>query len=102
MAPISTPTVAHAAAESDQGNSRQRMKTRTAFTHSSTAQSAALALAAVVMLVPAYALPVMHLRTLGEPAVDTTILSGIIQLWRDGLAGLAAIVFTASFLVPLL
>jgi len=78
------------------------MKTRAAFTHSSTLQSALLALAAVVMLVPAYALPVMHLGTFGKPTLDTTILSGVIQLWQDGLAGLAAIVFTASFLVPLL
>ena len=68
----------------------------------STAQSAALATAAVVMLLPAYALPVMHLGILGQTASDTTILSGILQLWRQGLGGLAAIVFTASFLVPLL
>ncbi len=68
----------------------------------STARSAALAIAAVVMLVPAYALPVMHLGILGQTASDTTILSGIVQLWRQGLGGLAAIVFTASFLVPLL
>jgi paraquat-inducible protein A len=68
----------------------------------STAQSAALAIAAVVMLFPAYALPVMHLGILGQTASDTTILSGIVQLWRQGLGGLAAIVFTASFLVPLL
>jgi paraquat-inducible protein A len=54
------------------------------------------------MLIPAYALPVMHLGILGQTASDTTILSGIIQLWRQGLGGLAAIVFTASFLVPLM
>lgn len=69
---------------------------------SSTSQSAALAFAAVVMLVPAYALPVMHLGMLGKTAADTTILSGVIQLWQQGLVLLAAIVFTASFLVPLL
>jgi paraquat-inducible protein A len=68
----------------------------------STARSAALATAAVVMLFPAYALPVMHLGVLGQTASDTTILSGIVQLWRQDLGGLAAIVFTASFLVPLL
>ncbi|MEO6994035.1 MAG: paraquat-inducible protein A [Lacunisphaera sp.] len=68
----------------------------------STARSAAFAIAAIVMLVPAYALPVMHLGSLGQTASDTTILSGIVELWRQGLGGLAAIVFTASFLVPLL
>jgi paraquat-inducible protein A len=78
------------------------MNTRAAFTRSATIQSALLALGAVVMLVPAYALPVMHLGTFGKPSLDTTIFSGVIQLWQDGLAGLAAIVFTASFLVPLL
>lgn len=68
----------------------------------STAISSALAVAAVVMLVPAYALPVMHFGIVGKHASDTTIFSGIIQLWQQGLGGLAAIVFTASFLVPLL
>lgn len=70
--------------------------------HVSTSQSAALAVTAVVMLVPAYVLPVMHLGMLGKPAHDTTIMAGVVQLWRDGLGGLAAIVFTASFLVPVL
>jgi paraquat-inducible protein A len=64
-------------------------------------QAAAFAAAALVMLVPAYALPVMHLGTLGLPAQDTTILSGIKQLWEDNLPALAAIVFTASFAVPI-
>jgi paraquat-inducible protein A len=68
----------------------------------STAASTALAVSAVVMLVPAYALPVMHLGIVGKHASDTTILSGIVQLWQQGLGALAAIVFTASFLVPLL
>lgn len=68
----------------------------------STAASTALAVAAVVMLVPAYALPVMHLGMLGKHASDTTIMSGILQLWDQGLGALAAIVFTASFLVPIL
>jgi paraquat-inducible protein A len=72
------------------------------FAHSSTGQSAALAIAAVVMLVPAYALPVMHLGMLTKSNSDTTIMSGVVQLWNEGLAGLAIIVFTASFLVPLL
>jgi paraquat-inducible protein A len=64
-------------------------------------QAAAFAVAALVMLVPAYSLPVMHLGTLGLPAQDTTILSGIRQLWLDNLPILAAIVFTASFAVPI-
>jgi paraquat-inducible protein A len=54
------------------------------------------------MLVPAYALPVMHLGIVGQASADTTILSGVVQLWKQHLGFLAAIVFTASFLVPLL
>lgn len=78
------------------------MSLRNAAAHPSTSQSAALAITAVIMLVPAYALPVMHLGLLGQTAHDTTIMSGVVQLWADGLGGLAAIVFTASFLVPVL
>lgn len=70
--------------------------------HVSTSQAAALAVTALIMLVPAYALPVMHLGMLGMPAKDTTILSGVSQLWQENLAGLAIIVFTASFVVPVL
>jgi paraquat-inducible protein A len=68
----------------------------------STSQAAALAATALILLVPAYALPVMHLGMLGMPSKDTTILSGVIQLWEENLGILAAIVFTASFAVPLL
>jgi paraquat-inducible protein A len=68
----------------------------------STNQAAALTVAALIMLPPAYALPVMHLGMLGMPAKDTTILSGVIQLWQEDLGVLAAIVFTASFVVPVL
>jgi paraquat-inducible protein A len=70
--------------------------------HSSAVVSAALASSAVIMLAPAYALPVMHLVFVGQAPADTTIFSGIKQLWRQDLGILAAIVFTASFLVPLL
>jgi paraquat-inducible protein A len=71
-------------------------------TQASTHQATALALSALVMMVPAYALPVMHLGIVGQVASDTTILAGVRQLWREDLGGLALIVFTASFLVPLL
>lgn len=70
--------------------------------HGATSQAAALALTALIMLVPAYVLPVMHLGMLGMPAKDTTIFSGVIQLWQENLGILAVIVFTASFVVPIL
>ena len=65
------------------------------------ARSAALALAASVMLVPANILPVVSTNTGGLPRTDT-IMSGIIGLWDDGMWAIAAIVFVASILIPLL
>jgi paraquat-inducible protein A len=60
----------------------------------------ALLIAAVVMYLPANLLPVMITKSLFGTQQDT-ILSGIIFFWVSGSYGLAAIVFVASFLVPL-
>lgn len=60
----------------------------------------ALLIAAVVMYLPANVLPVMITKSLFGTQQDT-ILSGIIFFWVSGSYGLAAIVFVASFLVPL-
>lgn len=60
----------------------------------------AFLIAACVMYVPANLLPVMITRTLFGAQYDT-ILSGVIYFWISGAYGLAAIVFVASFLVPL-
>jgi paraquat-inducible protein A len=57
-------------------------------------------LTACVMYFPANFLPVMVTRTLFGTQSDT-ILSGVIYFWISGAYGLAAIVFVASFLVPL-
>ncbi len=57
-------------------------------------------LTACVMYLPANLLPVMLTRTLFGTQSDT-ILSGVIYFWISGAYGLAAIVFVASFLVPL-
>jgi paraquat-inducible protein A len=56
-------------------------------------------LAAVFLLLPAYALPVLSIKQLGQAEADT-ILSGVVNLWRAGLWGLALVVFTASMVVP--
>jgi paraquat-inducible protein A len=63
--------------------------------------AAALALAAAVMLVPANLLPVLSTESSGSNRSDT-ILSGVVELWRQGLWAIAAIVFTASILIPFL
>lgn len=65
----------------------------------SQARSAAFGLAALIMLVPAYALPVMSIENLGRAHSDT-IFSGVWKLWHSGMWGVALIVFTASLLVP--
>jgi len=66
-----------------------------------TSSAAALALAAAVMLVPANLLPVLNTESSGTNRSDT-IFSGVVQLWRQGLWAIAAIVFTASILIPFL
>jgi paraquat-inducible protein A len=78
------------------------MMTRSAYLRSTKlSRAAALALAAGVMLVPANLLPVLS-TNLGGRARTDTIMSGIISLWRDGMWAIAAIVFIASILIPLL
>ncbi|WPB58101.1 paraquat-inducible protein A [Xylophilus sp. GOD-11R] len=60
----------------------------------------AFLIAACVMYLPANLLPVMITRSLFGTQSDT-ILSGIIFFWISGSYGIAAIIFVASFLVPL-
>ncbi|SEJ77563.1 MULTISPECIES: paraquat-inducible protein A [unclassified Variovorax] len=66
----------------------------------SLARTWAFLIAACMMYIPANMLPVMITRTLFGAQYDT-ILSGVIYFWVSGAWGLAAIVFIASFLVPL-
>lgn len=64
-------------------------------------RSTAFAVAALIMFIPANVLPVLSLNVIGKARTDT-IYSGVVGLFRDGLWGIALIVFTASILVPLL
>jgi paraquat-inducible protein A len=61
----------------------------------------ALLIAAMVMYVPANALPVMYTSSLFG-AEDDTILSGVVYLWTSGSWPLAIVVFVASIAVPML
>ncbi|WP_020167259.1 MULTISPECIES: paraquat-inducible protein A [Methylotenera] len=61
----------------------------------------ALLIAACILYIPANMMPVMITSTFFDTHQDT-ILSGIIFFWISGEWGLAAVVFIASFLVPLL
>jgi len=56
--------------------------------------------AAAILYLPANLLPVMITKSLLGTQQDT-ILSGVIYFWVSGAYGLAAIIFIASFLVPL-
>ncbi|RZL66241.1 MAG: paraquat-inducible membrane protein A [Variovorax sp.] len=60
----------------------------------------ALLAAACILYIPANLLPVMVTRSFFGQQTDT-ILSGVIFFWVSGSYGLAAIIFIASFLVPL-
>ncbi|MGS0741323.1 paraquat-inducible protein A [Glaciimonas sp. GG7] len=60
----------------------------------------ALLVAACIMYLPANLLPVMISKTLFGVQQDT-IMSGVIYFWVSGEWELAAIIFIASFLVPL-
>ena len=60
----------------------------------------ALLIAACLMYLPANLLPVMITSSLLGSQSDT-IMSGVVYFWISGAYGLAAIVFIASFLVPL-
>jgi paraquat-inducible protein A len=60
----------------------------------------ALLIAASIMYIPANLLPVMVTRTLLGVQQDT-IMSGVIYFWVSGAWELAAIIFFASFLIPL-
>ncbi len=65
------------------------------------AKTAALTLGAAFMLLPANLLPVMHIATAGSVPADMTIFAGVKALDESGLWILAAIVFIASIVVPL-
>jgi paraquat-inducible protein A len=60
----------------------------------------ALLIAAMVLYVPANALPMMMTSSLFDAQSDT-IMSGIVYLWQEGSWHLGLIVFVASILVPL-
>jgi len=67
----------------------------------SLARTTAYLIAAIILYIPANLLPIMHTATLvgGE---DDTILSGVIVLLKSGSWPLAALVFFASIMVPML
>ena len=68
---------------------------------SSLHRTAAFALAAAFMLLPANLLPIIHTEMAGDIRTDT-IWTGIMELYTKGLWPLALIVFIASLVIPFL
>ena len=64
-------------------------------------KTTALLIAAVILYIPANALPIMTVTTFGAPE-SNTIIGGVILLFHEGMWGIALVVFVASVLVPVL
>lgn len=64
-------------------------------------RSLALAIAALLLYVPANFLPIMQLNLLGQTTEDT-VWSGVVGLYDSGMQGIALVVFLCSMAVPLL
>lgn len=67
----------------------------------SRARTAALALAALLLYVPANMYPIMIMEYMGRHT-ENTVWGGVVALFEDHMWYVAAIVFLASILVPLL
>jgi paraquat-inducible protein A len=65
----------------------------------SIAHAWAFLIAALILYIPANALPVMYTEMFGNGG-DSTIMSGVIQFWQDGSYGIALVIFIASIAVP--
>ena len=63
--------------------------------------TAAFSLAALILYVPANVFPIMRLEMYGQTTTNT-VWQGCRRLFEDGQWGIAAIVFLASILIPLL
>ena len=67
----------------------------------SRARTAALALAALCLYVPANIYPIMIMEYMGRHT-QNTVLGSVRALYRDGMWAVATLVFAASVLIPLL
>ncbi|WP_346078574.1 paraquat-inducible protein A [Gibbsiella dentisursi] len=59
----------------------------------------AFLVAAMIFYLPANLLPVMYTSLFGRGS-ESTILSGVLEFWRGGSYGIAAIIFIASVVIP--
>ena len=90
----------HPAADKGRPCSRcgKTLRVRQAF---SVSRTLALTIAAVLLYIPANIYPLATLP-IGFHPTKYTVLQGVIDLFQAGLLGLALLVFTASFAIPML
>ena len=62
----------------------------------------ALMIGAAILYLPANLLPVLDVQSSIKGEQKSTIISGVIQFWQDGDYPVAAIIFTASIMIPIL
>ena len=60
----------------------------------------ALSLAALVLYIPSNTLPILSISQMGHRS-ESTIWSGVVELWQSGTPGIAVLVFLCSILIPL-
>jgi len=60
----------------------------------------ALAVTAALLYIPAMTLPIMTTVSLGKP-MDSTVIGGVVILWKMGSYPIAAVIFIASVCVPI-
>lgn len=65
------------------------------------ARTWALLIAGLILYIPANTLPVMYTSLLGS-AAESTIMSGVIEFWKEGSWDIAVLIFIASIAVPCL
>lgn len=69
-------------------------------TKDSLSRTWALCITALILYIPANLYPIMDVQIMGESS-SNTILGGVIQFFQHGMYFICAVVFVASFVVPL-
>ncbi|MGE4268610.1 MAG: paraquat-inducible protein A [Deferribacterales bacterium] len=69
-------------------------------TKDSLSRTWALSITALILYIPANLYPIMDVQIMGESSRNT-ILGGVIQFFQHGMYFICAVVFVASFVVPL-
>jgi paraquat-inducible protein A len=60
----------------------------------------ALSLAALILFIPANTLPILSMTKMGYKS-ESTIWSGVVELWESGTPGIAVLVLLCSIVIPL-